>query len=112
MIIHTAKYGNDPINIDTDDPAAVAHHIWLNTPVEAERGTYIYGAECDTVTVNGIEFAVGYDPNEDGILWALNYLDGDGTREPYLFGGWAPGDRQTAVDEINVVLGELNGGTR
>ena len=98
--------------IDIDDPNAVAGHVWTHAPDTAERTTYqgVEG-ECATVTVGGLQFAVGFDPSEDGILWAVNADTGDGSQfEQIGMGGWAPGDRGTAESEIGAVLEMLNGG--
>lgn len=98
--------------IDTDDPNTIAGHIWTHTPAEATR-THYEGIQdqAATVTVGGMEFSVGYDPHEDGILWAINYLDSDGSREPLYLGGWAPGDTETAAREIAGIITTMNGGT-
>lgn len=98
-------------DINTDDPNAIAGHIWEHTPDNAER-TYYEGVQdqCATVTVGQLEFAVGYDPgDEDGITWAINLIE-DGTRDGLYYGGWAPGDTETADEEITGIITVLNGG--
>lgn len=97
------------ITINTDDPNAIAGHIWANTPDNAERTRYrgVEGQSA-TVTVGTLELSVGYSPHEDGILWVINYLDSDGTRDIIKSGGWAPGDNVTAEREIASILYTLN----
>jgi hypothetical protein len=99
-------------SIDITDPKAIAGHVWSQIEAEAKRG-YSDNVEgqCDTVTVHGLEFAVGHDPNEDGILWALNGLDEDGTTEMVANGCWALDDRGTAEREIADVIREMNAAT-
>lgn len=98
--------------INTDDPNAIASHVWTHTPAEATQTRYEgIDGQTTTVAVGEMEFAVGYDPREDGILWAINTIDSDGTREPLYFGGWAPGDRETAEREIAGIITTMNGGT-
>lgn len=107
------------ITINIDDPNAIAGHIWSAVLAEFDphkneaARTYYEGVQnqCATVTVDGLEFSVGYDPNEDGILWAINHLDSDGTREMLYNGGWAPGDTETARYEIADIIYTMNGNT-
>lgn len=107
------------ITINTDDPNAIAGHIWSAVLAEfdpyknAAARTYYEGIQnqCATVTVDRLEFSVGYDPNEDGILWAINYLDSDGTREMLHNGGWAPGDEDTAQQELAQIVTVMNSNT-
>jgi len=104
------------VTINIDDPNAIAGHIWSAVLAEFDphknnaARTYYEGVQdqCATVTVDGLEFAVGFDPREDGILWSINYLDSDGTRDMIKSGGWAPGDKVTAEREIASILYTIN----
>lgn len=99
-------------DIDISDLNAIVGHVWEHSPANADREYYQEVTNtCAAVTVGALEFAVGYDPNEEGILWAINHLDSDGSRDGLYYGGWAPEDTQTAQEELAGVITILNGGT-
>jgi hypothetical protein len=103
---------NDIRWIDIDDPNHVAGHVWSRTPDSAER-TFYQGVEgeCATVTVNGLRFAIGFDPHGDGMLWTISSTDTSiplNQWDAVSAGGWATGDRRTADAEIADIINTLN----
>ena len=97
------------IDIDITDPNAIAGYVWSQTEADAKReySNNVYG-QSDSVTVNGLEFAVGHDPNEEGILWSLQWHLGDGTTEMVACDGWALDDRTAAEAAITDAIRDLN----
>jgi hypothetical protein len=112
----STRKGRSEMNIDLqlldiDDLNYVAGYVWSETPYSAKRTLYdgVEG-ECATVTVNGVQFAIGFDPNEDGILWAISAdTFGDGSQWDMVESdGWAPGDEATATLQIAGIINTLN----
>ena len=98
--------------VKVDDPNAVAGHIWSVLPATAGR-TMLEDVEggVATVTLNGMRLDVAFDPDEDGLMWRISAdTFGDNSQwDDLAFGGWAPGDEETAAAEIAEIIRTLNG---